>query len=86
MCTLAKSDSRVFHPNNTIIDSHFLLIHLDVWDRAPENSSNGFLYSFIYIDDYTRMTWVYFLKQKSKVFEKFVEFYNFVKTQYQQKN
>ena len=31
-------------------------------------------YFFIFVDDYSRMTWVYFLKEKSEVFECFKQF------------
>jgi hypothetical protein len=33
------------------------------------------------IDDYTRMTWVYFLKEKSEAFEKFKTFKAYVKNE-----
>ena len=31
-------------------------------------------YFILFIDDYTRMNWVYFLKEKSKEFKKFKAF------------
>ena len=37
-------------------------------------SFNGRRYFFIIFYDYIGMSWVYFLKEKSKKFEKFVEF------------
>ena len=37
-------------------------------------SLSGFEYYITFIDDYSRKTWIYFLKAKSEVFEKFKEF------------
>jgi hypothetical protein len=33
------------------------------------------------IDDYTRMTWLYFFKEKSDAFEKFKAFKNYVENE-----
>lgn len=61
----------------------FHLVHSDVWGPAPIVGGNGFKYFVTFIDDCTRMTWVYFLKHKSEVFDKFILFLNLVKTQFQ---
>ena len=37
-------------------------------------SLNGNRYFLLFIDDYSRRTWCYFLKNKSDVFDRFVEF------------
>ena len=37
-------------------------------------SLSGFEYYITFIDDFSRKTWIYFLKAKSEVFEKFKEF------------
>ena len=38
-------------------------------------------YYVSFIDDFSRMTWIYFLKKKSKVFERFLEFKALVENQ-----
>ena len=50
-------------------------------------SLNGCLYYIIFIDDYSRRTWIYFLKQKesSEVLSKFKEFKALVENQLGQK-
>jgi hypothetical protein len=40
----------------------------------PSSSISGYVYYAYFIDDYSRKTWVYFLKQKDEVFNKFKEF------------
>ena len=37
-------------------------------------SLSGYLYYVSFIDDYSRKTWIYFLKKKDEVFERFKEF------------
>jgi len=49
------------------------LIHMDVWGPSPVASIGGARYYVIFIDDFSRKVWVYFLKQKSEVFQKFKE-------------
>ena len=40
----------------------------------PSTSLSGYEYYVTFIDDYSRKTWIYFLKTKVEVFEKFKEF------------
>ena len=50
------------------------------------NLINRVIHNFVlFIDDRVRMSWVYFLKHKSKVFDAFVKFYNMIVTQFQTK-
>jgi hypothetical protein len=49
------------------------LIHSDVCDPMPSTSLSGYVYYVSFIDDYSRKTWVYFLKSKDEVFGKFKE-------------
>ncbi|KAJ0611968.1 putative RNA-directed DNA polymerase [Helianthus annuus] len=81
-CVLAKSHRSTFKPNNTKVDSPFSLIHLEVWGPAPVIGEQNFRYFLLFVDDCTRMTWIYFLRHKSEVFEKFTWFYAMVQTQF----
>jgi hypothetical protein len=40
----------------------------------PSTSLSGHVYYVSFIDDYSRKTWVYFLKSKDEVLRKFKEF------------
>ncbi|KAL0357030.1 UNVERIFIED_CONTAM: Retrovirus-related Pol polyprotein from transposon TNT 1-94 [Sesamum calycinum] len=57
------------------------LIHTDVCGpmRTPSHEQNR--YFILFIDDYSRMTWVYFMREKSKVFKVFKKFKNLVEKQ-----
>jgi histone deacetylase 1/2 len=48
-------------------------VYSDVWGHAPE-SVRGKKYYVSFIDDYNKFTWIYLLKHKYEVFEKFREF------------
>lgn len=45
-------------------------VHIDVWVPSPTASLSGKLY-YVFIDDYSRYVWVYFLTHKSEVFSTF---------------
>jgi transposase InsO family protein len=40
----------------------------------PSSSISGYVYHVSFIDDYSRKTWIYFLKTKIEVFNKFKEY------------
>ena len=50
------------------------LIHSDV----PSISLSGYEYYVTFINEYSRKKWIYFLKNNSKVFDKFKEFKAFI--------
>jgi transposase InsO family protein len=47
------------------------LLHTDLWGPSPIASLGGSRYYVTFIDDSSRKVWVYFLKNKSEVFETF---------------
>ena len=47
------------------------LVHTDLWGPSPVTSLGGSRYYITFIDDSSRKVWVYFLKNKSNVFETF---------------
>ena len=46
---------------------------------------NGFKYYVLFIDHFTRFTWLYLLQSKSEVFDKFVHFKNLIENQFSTK-
>jgi len=69
--------SRVNNHNS----SAFELVHSDVWGPSRVPSSKGFRYFLIFVDDFSRMTWLYLLKERSKVSGVIELFHNELKTQ-----
>ena len=69
------------HRNTAILD----LIHTDVCGKiGPVSNGNG-NYFLTFIDDASRYTWVYILKNKDEVFEKFKMWKSMVENQYEKK-
>lgn len=50
------------------------IIHSDVCGAMETKSIGGARYFLLFVDDYSRMTFIYFLKNKDEVFSKFKEF------------
>ena len=50
------------------------LIHADICGPITPESFSGKRYLISFIDDYSRKTWAYFLKEKSEAFEVFKKF------------
>ena len=61
------------------------LVHSDVFGPVKQPSISGYRYMVTFIDDFSRYVWVYFLKEKSEVFEKFKEFQNTVENDIRKK-
>jgi Integrase core domain len=62
---LAKAHRLPFS-SSVISTTPLELVHSDVWGPAPLISHNGFRYYVLFIDDYTRFTWIYFMKSKDE--------------------
>lgn len=67
LCELAKHKRVSFPVSNNISTSPFYLIHADVWGPSNVANISGSRWFVTFIDDCSRVTWVYLLKQKSEV-------------------
>ena len=59
------------------------LIHSDLCGPLPITSVGGSKYFMLFIDDYSRMTWIYFLQKKLEAFETFKIFHVMIENQAQ---
>ena len=57
------------------------LVHTDVSGRMSHVSLRGYEYYVVFIDDFSRKTWIFFLKAKAEVFRCFKEFKALVENQ-----
>ncbi|KAK7406483.1 hypothetical protein VNO78_08110 [Psophocarpus tetragonolobus] len=60
----------------------FSLVHIDVWGPAYVPNISGAKWFLTFIDDYTRVTWVFLLKQKSEISSVFIQFVSMIKNQF----
>ena len=50
------------------------IVHSNICKPMSSNSLSRYAYYVYFIDDYSRKTWIYFLKTKDELFSKFKEF------------
>ena len=78
---MGKNITKPFPQREHKSKEHLDLVHSDVCGPMSVHSFSGYSYCVTFIDDYSRKTWIYFLKAKSKVFERFQEFNILVENQ-----
>ena len=74
-CVLGKHYKQSFPDSKFRACRKLKLIHSTFCGELPIPSTNGNKYIMTLIDDFTRMCWVYLLKNKSKCFEKLNKFH-----------
>jgi hypothetical protein len=72
-CIYGKQNRETFPTGSWHANKCLQLVHSDLCGPL-ETSLGGCKYFLLFIDDYSRMTWVYFLKEKSETFERFKVF------------
>jgi hypothetical protein len=73
-CAQGKNIKNPFSKRDNKAEGVLELIHSDASGPMPSSSMSGYVYYVSFIDDYSRKTWLYFLKSKDEVFNKFKEF------------
>ena len=81
-CLHGKMHRLPFPSSRFVANSPFELVHTNLWGPAPLDSINGYKYYVIFVDHFTRFTWLYLLTNKSEVYSKFVMFHAMVKIQF----
>ena len=81
-CKLGKSKVLPFPHHASYASQCFELIHSDVWGIALVVSHAHYKYFVTFIDDFSRFTWVYFLRAKGEVFSVFKCFLALLETQF----
>ena len=78
--------THVFYPIQPYKPSDpFTLIHSGIWGPSRVNNVSGARWFITFIDDHTRICWVFLLKDKSETATVFQKFYQMVITQFQTK-
>lgn len=83
-CQRAKSHQLPYSKSQNISTIPLALIHSDVWGLAP-TSVGRYNYYVNFIDDYSKYTWIYLLRQKSDVFAVFRDFQQLVERKFSRK-
>ena len=81
-CLLGKQHRRSFSKEASSRASKPLqLVHTDICRPIIPTSLGKNMYFLIFVNDFSRKTWIYFLKEKSEVFSAFKKFKVFVEKQ-----
>jgi hypothetical protein len=80
-CTLHKNIKKSFPSSDNKAHGILDLVHSNVCGPMSSPSLGGCLYYVIFIDDYSRKCWIYFLKDKSDTFDKFKEYKSFIENE-----
>lgn len=85
VCCQGKQSRLPFNHVGTRTSEVLNIIHADVCGPMEVTSLGGCRYFLIFVDDHTRMAFVYFLKAKNQVFKYFKEFKALVENQQNKK-
>ena len=78
---LAKSHTLPFSLSSSHATQPLTLIQTDLWGHALHPSTTGARYFLIFIYDYSRYTWIYFLSTKDQALPTFIHFHKIVENQ-----
>lgn len=67
-CAEGKLKRGAFPSSQSKTSDILQLVHSDISGMMPVNSLGGYSYYLTFTDDYSRKTWIYFLKKKDEVF------------------
>ena len=82
MSTWETHSCYVSHSTEGRLESIFLLVHSDIWGPSRVSSTLGFRYFVSFIDDYSRCTWVFLMKDRSELFSIFKSFFAQIQNQF----
>ena len=85
ICSCVKFHKLPFDKSlNRAVDC-FDLVHMDLWGPYRVAALDGTNYFFTILDDHSRVTWTYLLKNKMKVYRIVTSFLSMVETQFSKK-
>lgn len=82
ICKLGKCKTLPFPTYGGRANICFEIIHSDVWNITPVISHAQYKHFVTFIDDYSRFTWIYFIRAKAEVFTVFQIFVAYIETQF----
>jgi hypothetical protein len=73
-CALGKCTKTAFPSTDSRVAGILDLIHTDVCGPMSSASLTSFLYYVTFINEFSRKSWIFFMKTKGQVFQRFQEF------------
>ena len=81
-CQLGKQSALPFNTSESISTDIFDLIHSDIWGPSSVSSIDGSRYFIVFIDDYSRYSWIFNMKHRSELLQVYSNFAKMVETQF----
>ena len=80
-CAKGKNIKKTFPSSESKGKGILEIIHSDVCGPMSSISLSGYAYYVYFIDEFSKKTWIYFMKNKDEVFIKFKEFKALIENQ-----
>ena len=77
---LFKQSTLLFNKSESISYAPFNLVDYDVWDHSPTATMGGSKYYVIFVDDYSRYTWLFLMHNRSELQQIYFNFATMFKT------
>ncbi|XP_074345088.1 uncharacterized protein LOC141684147 [Apium graveolens] len=77
-CPMSKFAKLPFELSDSHASAKFELVHVDTWGPYKVATRGKYKYFLTLVDDYSRVTWVYLIQQKSDYLETLKTFNNYV--------
>ena len=81
-CQFGKQTGLPFNNSVSHALSPFDLIHSDVWGPSPITTLGGSRYFVIFVDDFSRYTWIYLFKNRFELYQIYRNFTKMIETQF----
>ena len=81
-CHFGKQTKLPFNNSDSFSFAPFDLIHSNIWGPAPIPTEGGFRYFVIFVDDFSRYTWIYLFHYKSELVSIYQTFHKMIETQF----
>ena len=84
-CAKGKNTKKTFPSSESKEKGILEIIHSDVCGMMSSMALSRYVYYVSFIDDFSRMTWIYFMNNKDDVFSKFKEFKSLIENHTEKK-
>ena len=81
-CQLGKQPALPFNSSEPISTDIFDLIHSDVWGPSSVFSIDESRYFVVFVDDYSRYSWIFHMKHRSELLQVYSNFAKMLETQF----
>ena len=81
-CQLGKQPALPFNTSESISIDIFDLIHSDVWGPTFVSSIGRSRYFVVFVDDYSRYSWIFNMKHHSELLQVYSNFAKMIETQF----